>query len=152
MIDIENVVFSTVAQALRDEYAETYPQFKVYGEYVEFPESFPCVSLWMADNYSFPGSFELGNVDEHHSNVMFQTEIATVGEGRKALAKELADKVDELMTGMGFSRAAMMVLPNADPNAFRITLRHTGIASAWLSSETGDGNEATELLTSLIYR
>jgi hypothetical protein len=75
---------------------------------------------------------------------MFTTEVYTVGPGRKALAKELADYVDGLYADKGLTRLAMMVLPNVDANAFRITMRHGGLVQA----PTGD----EEQLISLIYR
>ncbi len=147
MIDIENVVFNRIATTLRTEFLSDYPDLKVYGEYVEFPESFPCVSTWMTDNYTHTQTLELANTDEHHANVMFTTEVYTVGQDRKALAKKLANRVDELFLGMGLARNAMLALPNADPNAYRITLRHTGIASAFKSY-----GDAPDTLITTIYR
>lgn len=144
MIDVENAVINTVATSLRSAYASTYTTMKVYGEYVEFPEAFPCVSLWCTDNYTHLPSRELNDTDEEYVNVMFTTEVYTIGASRKADAKLLADNVDASFRGMGFTRAAMMVLPNADRNAFRITMRHTGL----VQKPIGDNNT----LTSLVYR
>jgi hypothetical protein len=144
MIDVENAVFNRVAETLRNEYLTNYPGLKVYGEYVEFPESFPCVSLWCTDNYSHLASRQLASNTERYANVMFSAEVYTTGQGRKALAKTLANRTDELMRDMGFTRNAMMVLPNVDRNAFRITLRYAGLVAA----PVGEDNE----LISLVYR
>lgn len=144
MINVENAVFNTVATSLRSAYASTYTDLKVYGEYVEFPEAFPCVSLWCTDNYTYLPSRELNDTDEHYANVMFTTEVYTVGASRKADAKLLANFVDKQFRDMGFTRTAMMVLPNVDRNAYRITLRHTGL----VERPIGDNDS----LISLVYR
>ena len=148
MIDIENTVFNRIATALRTAYLTTYPGLKVYGEFVEYPESFPCVSLWVTDNYTYTRSQD-ADKQEHHANVMVTTEIYTVGDGRKDLAKKLAETVDTEMQDMYFTRTAMMVLPNVDRNAFRITLRHTAVVGQPASETDGNGNTT---LTFLTYR
>ena len=144
MIDVVNPIINYITTNLRTQYLSTYPKMKVYGEYVEYPESFPCVSLWMTDNYVATNTRELGTTQERYANVMFTTEVYTVGTGRKALAKELANYVDGLYAAKGFTRLALMVLPNADANAFRITMRHGGLAQAPIGDD--------EQLISLIYR
>lgn len=144
MIDVENAVINKVTTVLREEFLETYPKMKVYGEYVEFPESFPCVSLWCTDNYTHLPSRELGNTDEEYVNAMFTTEVYTIGPTKKAIAKTLADRTDALFREMGFTRVAMMALPNVDRNAYRITLRHSGLVQKPLGDD--------ESLISLVYR
>ena len=75
MIDIENSVFNTVASTLRTELLSTYPKMKIYGEYVEYPEDFPCVSLWCTDNYTHLSSRELGTTAEKYADMIIQTTI-----------------------------------------------------------------------------
>ena len=147
MIDVENAVFNRIATDLRNEYLTAYPDMRVYGEYVAFPDGFPCVSLWQTDNYTHLRTREIGDTTERYVNVTFQTEIYTVGQGKKALAKELADFVDSDYAAMGYTRTAMMVLPNVDRNAFRITLRHTALVERKMPL---NGDEET--LISLSYR
>lgn len=148
MIDIENAVFNKVATTLRSEYLSTYPKLKVYGEYVEYPEEFPCVSLWQTDNYTHLMSRTLDSNEDNYVNVMFTTEVYAIGQDKKAVAKTLANRVDELMLGMGFTRSAMMVLPNVDWNAYRITMRHTALVQRSINVGTGSEEE----LISLLYR
>ena len=147
MIDVENAVFNQIATTVRNSYLSTYPKLKVYGEYVEYPESFPCIALWQTDNYTYRRSQD-ENTREHHANVLFSTEIYTTGQGKKALAKELAGFIDLQFQDMGFTRTSMMVLPNVDRNAFRITMRHTAVVEAPIIT-TEDGEETQ---TFLIYR
>lgn len=146
MIDIENAVFNKVATDLRAEFLSRYPKLKVYGEYVEYPEEFPCVTMWMADNYTDLRSRELHDTADRYVNVMFTTEVYAVGTGKKAITKELANFIDELMLEMGFTRSAMLILPNSDRNVGRITMRHTALAGRPL--EVGGEDE----LISLLYR
>lgn len=148
MIDIENAVINSITLQLRTSYLSTYPGLKVYGEYVEYPESFPCVSLWMTDNYTYTRSLDEAH-REHHANVLFTTEVYAIGQTRKAIAKQLANAVDLMFQDMGFTRTAMMVLPNADRNAFRITMRHQCVAEAPIITTDSQGVQ-TE--TYLIYR
>lgn len=148
MIDIENAVINPIITTLRTEYSSTYPGLKIYGEYVEYPESFPCVSIWMTDNYTHLATRTFNDTEDNYADVMFTTEVYAVGDSRKAEAKMFANRVDELMLGMGFTRSAMMVLPNADRTAFRITMRHTALAMKPIN--TGSGSD--EELISLLYR
>ena len=46
MIDVENDVYSTVANELRT----AFPGISVYGEYIESPANFPAVTIVEADN------------------------------------------------------------------------------------------------------
>ena len=56
MIDAENAVINNIILGLRNQFAAVYPGLKVYDEYVEYPESFPCVCVWCADNYTYTRS------------------------------------------------------------------------------------------------
>lgn len=47
MIDVENQIYTPIAQALR----EAFPGINVSGEYVRTPSSFPHVSIVEQDNY-----------------------------------------------------------------------------------------------------
>lgn len=148
MIDAENAVINNIILGLRNQFAAVYPGLKVYDEYVEYPESFPCVCVWCADNYTYTRSQDESS-REHHANVMFTTEVYATGQTRKAITKKLANAVDEMFQDMGFTRQAMMALPNYDRSASRITMRHQGVVSAPIISDDGDGNETQ---TFLIYR
>lgn len=47
MIDVENQIFTPIAEALRVQ----FPGIKVSGEYVKAPSGFPFVSIVEQDNY-----------------------------------------------------------------------------------------------------
>lgn len=145
MIDVENAVFNKIVTATRTQFLTDYPNLTLYGEYVEVSEKFPCVSVWQEDNYTTLSTREIATTDEPYVTAMFHTEIQTVGQDRKAVAKKLANFVDAEFRGMGFTRLAMMVLPNIDRNAFRITMRHQGLVQKPIE-------QGKDQLISLIYR
>ena len=70
MIDIENVIFTTIAQKVRSEFQEA----SVYGEYVEVPASFPCVTIVEADNKVYERTRDLDGI-EHYAQVMYEVNI-----------------------------------------------------------------------------
>ena len=144
MIDVENAVFNTKATNMRTDYLATYPKLTLTTEYTEYPEEFPWIALWQEDNYTHLNTREIGSTDEHYVNAMFHTEIATIGNDRKTVAKKLANSVDALYRGMGFTRIAMLVFPNSGSNMYRITMRHSGL----VERPIGDSNS----LISLVYR
>ena len=124
MIDIENVVFDSVARALMayDENTDVsaYP--------VELPESFPHVVLYESDNSVYRRSQTLDRI-ENHALLAYEVNVYCVGDGRKAQAKALADIVDSMMEGMRFVRTFRGQTPNVDRDIYRITMRYSAVAS-----------------------
>ena len=79
MIDIENIVFTNVATALRT----AFSGISVYGEFVEVPASFPCVTIVEADNKVYERTRDLNGV-EHYAEIMYEINIYTNnGNGKK---------------------------------------------------------------------
>ena len=60
MIDIENKILSVV----RDAVLAQYPNASIYGEYVEVPDSFPCVTVTEETNYTYTRSLD-AELGEH---------------------------------------------------------------------------------------
>jgi len=122
MIDIENQVFNTVANALRSQFSG----ISVYGEYVETPSSFPSVSLVEDDN-SEPELFtSLSREHETVSDLMYTANVySNKTSGKKAQAKSIMDVIDNEMHRMGFIRTMRNQLPNVDRTIYRITARYT---------------------------
>ena len=123
MIDVENIIFTTLATALRT----AYTGIKVYGEYVETPAGFPCVTIVEADNAVYAPTRDLSGV-EHHAEVMYEINIYTnKGDSKKSDAKKIAQTIDTLMGGMLFTRTFRGQTPNIDRTIYRITLRYKGV-------------------------
>jgi len=122
MIDIENSVFNTVANALRS----AYSGISVYGEYVESPSSFPCATLVEDDNSEIPENVTLTRQPETACSLMYTANAySNLHTGKKAQAKAIMDTIDEQMHSMGFTRTMRNQLPNLDRTIYRITARYT---------------------------
>lgn len=123
MIDIENIVFTKLAQALR----AAYNGISVYGEFVEVPASFPCVTIVEADNAVYERTRDLSGV-EHHAQVMYEINIYTNdSQGKKSKAKSISNMIDGMMTDMLFTRTFRGQTPNIDRSIYRITMRYQAI-------------------------
>ena len=123
MIDVENIIFTRLAQALRT----AYNGISVYGEYVEVPASFPCVTIVEADNKVYAPTRDLSGV-EHHAQVMYEINVySNKGNAKKSQAKEIINMIDGLMTDMLFTRTFRGQIPNVDRTIYRITLRYQGV-------------------------
>ena len=124
MIDIENQVFNTVVNALR----ASYNGISVYGEYIETPSSFPCVTLVEDDNSEIVSNTTLYRNPETASNLMYTANVySNLKTGKKAQAKAIMDVVDTQMRNMGFSRTMRSQLPNVDRTIYRVTARYTRV-------------------------
>lgn len=123
MIDIENIVFTKLAHALR----AAYNGISVYGEFVEVPASFPCVTIVEADNAVYERTRDLSGV-EHHAQVMYEINIYTNdSQGKKSKAKSISNMIDGMMADMLFTRTFRGQTPNIDRSIYRITMRYQAI-------------------------
>lgn len=135
MINIEEKVFSTVATALR----AAHSPISVYGEAVEVPASFPCVTLEMADNPTYRKTQD-DSLQEHHAQPMFSVNAySNLSSGKKSQAKAIMNLIDEQMQGMGFTRTMVSPVANADRSIYRITARYTAVVAAGVE----DGQNTT---------
>lgn len=123
MIDVENIIFTKLAQALR----AAYNGISVYGEFVEVPASFPCVTIVEADNRVYKQSRDLSGV-EHHAQVMYEINVySNKGNTKKSQAKEISNMIDGMMTDMLFTRTFRGQTPNIDRSIYRITMRYQAV-------------------------
>jgi hypothetical protein len=108
MIDIENIVFTAVSNAVKAE----YPNAAIYGEYVEAPADFPCVCISEDDNYSY-GSTQDNALEDNNVGVMYSVNIFTSNQvGKKTEAKKIAKIVDSVLLGFKMSRTALLPVPS----------------------------------------
>ena len=123
MINIENKVFNDIATALTTE----YPNISVVSEYVDTPNTFPCVTIVEDDNSVHQNSLDNTNV-EHHANLMYSVNVySNKRSGKKQEAKAIMGSIDNLMSAMKFTRTMCMQTPNIDRTIYRITARYTAI-------------------------
>jgi len=125
LIDIENEVFNTVANALRAVYGDN---IMVSGEYNETPSAFPFVTLIEDGNSEVVETRTLGRLPETASSLMYTVNAySNLKSGRKAQAKSIMNIVDEQMHKLGFQRTMRDQLPNVDRTIYRVTARYTQI-------------------------
>ena len=127
MIDIENIVFNTVATKVRD----VYPDIFMTGEYVNSPPDFPAVSLVEADNSTRTETIDSGS-GECHANVMYEVNVySNKTVGKKSECKEIIALIDKEMLALGFARVTLTPVPNMnDSTIYRMVGRYRAAVSS----------------------
>lgn len=123
MIDIENKVLSVVREAV----LAKYPTASVYGEYVETPESFPCVTVVEDTNYTYVYTKD-EQLMEHHCEVQYSVNVYSDKQtGAKLEAKSILALADEAMQNMKFWRTMSRQVPNVDRTIYRVLARYRAV-------------------------
>ena len=123
MIDIENKVLSVV----RDAVLAQYPTASVYGEYIDVPASFPCVTVTEDTNYTYVYSKD-EQPDEHHADVQYAINVySNLKTGAKLEARAILKVADDAMQGMKFWRTMTRQVPNVDRTIYRMVARYHAI-------------------------
>lgn len=139
MIDIENMIFDAVSKAVKAK----YPIAQVFGEYVESPARFPCVTIVEDSNITYRKTQD-ETLPEHHATLMYSVNCYSDKAGaKKAQCKEIADIVDRTMQDLKFTRTMAMQTPSVDRTIYRITARYTAVVAAGYTNE--DGNTVYQL-------
>lgn len=120
MIDVESIVFSSIATALR----ERYPGIWVAGEYTDIPASFPAVTIVESSN-SIVQRMRTNNI-ENAVSLMYEVNVYTNTVGTKrAEAKKLMADIDELFMRLGFARILCNPIANLrDAAIYRMVARY----------------------------
>lgn len=137
MIDIENKVLSVV----RDAVLAQFPNAVVYGEYVDVPASFPCVTVTEDTNYTYVYSKD-EQVEEHHADVQYAVNVySDLQTGAKLEARDILKVADDAMQGMKFWRTMTRQVPNVDRTIYRLIARYHAIVG-----------EPTQVGNDLVYQ
>ena len=123
MIDLENDIFDYAAKALR----AAHTGIDVAAEYVEMPAKFPHVSIVEADNRVLE-RMRTNNI-ENAVSVMFEVNIySNKASGKKSEAKAIANTLDDVLSGIGFTRTFREQVPNLrDATIYRIVCRYEAV-------------------------
>lgn len=127
MIDIENIVFDTVAKALR----AAFPGIFVVGEAVAIPATFPVATLVEDDNSMYQRSLDSSG-EENHAQIMYTANVySNKSSGKKTETKAIMALIDEKMCDLGFVRVGSgpVEMPNADASIYRMTARYRATVS-----------------------
>jgi hypothetical protein len=125
--DIENIVFNTVATALRAQ----FPGIYVAGEAISAPPKFPAVTLVEQDNGTYERTID-NMTSENHASLMYEAQVySNLTSGKKAQCKAIMALIDEKMLCMGFVRIGRgpMPLPNLDNSIYRMVGRYRAVVS-----------------------
>lgn len=119
MIDPENIIFSTVATALRDKY-----DVFVSGEYTDLPAKFPAVTIVQIDN-AIVQRMRTTNI-ENAVSVAMEVNVYTNTVGyKKSEAKDIMETVDDEFTKLGFARTMCNPVANLqDATIYRMVARY----------------------------
>ena len=126
MINIENEIFTIVANAVRS----VYPDIYMVGEYVKIPSKFPCVSLIEMDNSVYDKTQTTDKL-ENHVSVMYELDVySNKTSGKKSECKDIVALVDKEMSALGFSRTMLQPIPNLDDaTIYRMKGRYMAVVS-----------------------
>ena len=123
MIDLENDIYDYAAKALR----AAHTGIDVAAEYVEMPAKFPHVSIVEADNRILE-RMRTNNI-ENAVSVMYEVNIySNKASGKKSEAKAIANTLDDVLSGIGFTRTFREQVPNLrDATIYRIVCRYEAV-------------------------
>lgn len=123
MIDLENDIYDYAAKALR----AAHTGIDVAAEYVEMPAKFPHVSIVEADNRILE-RMRTNNI-ENAIQSMFEVNIySNKASGKKSEAKAIANTLDDVLSGIGFTRTFREQVPNLrDATIYRIVCRYEAV-------------------------
>ncbi len=126
MIDFETLIFSRIANKLR----EDDPGMFVSGEYVKAPADFPAVMIEEKGNSTYQRTQDSGNL-ENHASLMYEVNVfSNKRVGKKSQCKELFAIVDGEFKDMGFTRIMKEPVPNLeDGTVYRLIGRYTAVMS-----------------------
>lgn len=120
MIDVESLIFTPIAQAVREQFNAS-----VTGDYVKSPSTFPHASIVESDNYITISHRDSGTA-EKYSTIMYEVNVYSNKTGvKKSECRAMLGLIDQMMYERNFSRIAMTPVPNLeDATIYRITARY----------------------------
>lgn len=127
MIDIENEIFSEVA----DYIDQNYPGVFLTSEYVKAPSSFPAASLVEIDN-TVVRETQTGSNTENHATVLYEANVYSNRQtAKKTECKQIIALIDARMAQIGFTRVMLNVVPNLyDATIYRMVARYRAVVSS----------------------
>lgn len=127
MIDVANIVFSTVAKVVRDRHAGA----TVIGEYTRKPSKFPTVTLDEIQNVMVDRLEDSSN-EEKFAGVTYRLQVfSNKQNGKKSEAREIFATADAEMRRMGFRRVTYTTTPEIyKSTVYEITATYEAVVSA----------------------
>ena len=127
MIDVANIVFTTVAKTVRERHAGA----TVIGEYTRKPSKFPTVTLDEIQNVMVDRLEDSSN-QENFAGVTYRLQVfSNKQNGKKSEAREIFATADAEMRRMGFRRVTYTTTPEIyKSTVYEITTTYEAVVSA----------------------
>ena len=127
MIDFNNEIYTTVANAVRDNHVGT----TVTGEYTRKPSKFPTVTLDEISN-TMVDSLEDSSNEENFAAVTYRLQVFSNKEGgKRAEARAIFATADAEMRRMGFRRVTYTTTPEIyESTIYQINATYEAVVSA----------------------
>ena len=139
MIDIENLVFNTVADSLHTQ----YPSLNITSGYDEEKAVYPTVIV--RETNSVP--YQSANTDvsaENYTRVTYEVEVVSDKEHTaRSECKQLLEAADTVMQSMKFRRIHKNRPVNTDRTVYRQYARYEAIVGKPYVVDAGTANEKT---------
>ena len=121
MIDIEKMVYTPIAEALR----ERFKGIEVSGAYVNAPAKFPYVSIVEQDNYMSVNRLDSSD-SEKFATVMYEVNVySNKSASKRAVCREIMGVIDEMLYKRNFIRLSMSPVPNMENGTiYRLVARY----------------------------
>lgn len=121
MIDIEKLIYTPIAEALRAK----FEGISVSGEYVNEPAKFPYVSIVEQDNYMSTKRLD-SSESEKFATLMYEVNVYSDKAGsKKSTCREIMNMVDDMLYKRNFIRLSLSPVPNMENGTiYRLVARY----------------------------
>nr|DAV24125.1 MAG TPA: hypothetical protein [Caudoviricetes sp.] len=121
MIDVERMIFTPIAEALR----KKFKGIDVSGAYVKSPPKFPHASIVEQDNYTTTLNQDSSGI-ERFATIMYEVNVYSNKTGEsKSECRSILSEIDKMLYAMNFTRIAMTPVPNMDSaSIYRLVARY----------------------------
>ena len=121
MIDIEKLIYTPIAEALRAK----FEGISVSGEYVNEPAKFPYVSIVEQDNYMSTKRLD-SSESEKFATLMYEVNVYSDKAGsKKSTCREIMNMVDDMLYKRNFIRLSRSPVPNMENGTiYRLVARY----------------------------
>lgn len=122
MIDVENQIYTRVAEVLRS----VFPDINITGRTTFEPSEFPCVCFEEADSYVDVSGRDSART-ENYTQLMYEVNVfSDKGSGAKAECKKIFSVIDDVMGELNFSRTSKTPVAMFDASKYRLVGRYKG--------------------------
>ncbi len=148
MIDVENLVFTTVFDGMRTVHSD----LNVVKGYIEETAEFPCVAIRETSNVPVQ-KMNTDDCAENYTQITYQIDVYSDKQGTaRSECRDLLKLADEIMQGMKFRRTHMSEPLNVKRTIFRQYARYTAIVGKGVTTTSIVDDKEVSTTTFQMYR